>query len=67
MSVVIPGTVHPRFGPFSRTGRHSGDGLQVPGKPEGWTHAAGDRFEPSRPIAETVESLTRGPDWEGTD
>ena len=67
VSVVIPGTVRPRFGPFARKGRHSGHGLEVPGKPEGWVHAAGPTFEPTPAIAETVESLTRGPDWSGSE
>ena len=65
--VLVPGTATPRFGPFSRRGRHSGHGLEVPGKPPGWTHAAGEVFEPTPSIAEVCQALTRGPDWEGID
>ncbi len=30
---VVPGSDHPKFGPFSKKGRHSGDGFQMPGRP----------------------------------
>jgi hypothetical protein len=30
---VVPGSDKPKFGPFSKRGRHSGDGFQVPGRP----------------------------------
>lgn len=30
---VVPGSDHPKFGPFSKRGRHSGDGFQMPGRP----------------------------------
>ncbi len=30
---VVPGSDSPKFGPFSKRGRHSGDGFQMPGRP----------------------------------
>jgi hypothetical protein len=30
---MVPGSDSPRFGPFSKRGRHSGDGFQMPGRP----------------------------------
>jgi hypothetical protein len=30
---IVPGSDHPKFGPFSKRGRHSGDGFQMPGRP----------------------------------
>lgn len=30
---MVPGSDHPKFGPFSKKGRHSGDGFQMPGRP----------------------------------
>ena len=30
---VVPGSDSPKFGPFSKKGRHSGDGFSVPGRP----------------------------------
>ncbi len=30
---VVPGSDNPKFGPFSKRGRHSGDGFQMPGRP----------------------------------
>ena len=30
---IVPGSDNPKFGPFSRKGRHSGDGFSVPGRP----------------------------------
>ena len=36
---VVPGSDSPKFGPFSKKGRHSGDGFSVPGRPR-----AGDRY-----------------------
>jgi hypothetical protein len=29
---IVPGSDHPKFGPFSKKGRHSGDGFQMPGR-----------------------------------
>ena len=36
---VVPGSDSPKFGPFSKKGRHSGDGFSVPGRPR-----TGDRY-----------------------
>ena len=30
---MVPGSDHPKFGPFSKHGRHSGDGFQMRGRP----------------------------------
>lgn len=30
---MVPGSDEPKFGPFSKRGRHSGDGFQMPGRP----------------------------------
>ena len=30
---IVPGSDSPKFGPFSKKGRHSGDGFQMPGRP----------------------------------
>ena len=30
---VVPNSDEPKFGPFSKRGRHSGDGFQMPGRP----------------------------------
>ncbi|MFI5044002.1 MAG: GNAT family N-acetyltransferase [Acidimicrobiales bacterium] len=30
---IVPGSDQPKFGPFSKKGRHSGDGFSVPGRP----------------------------------
>jgi hypothetical protein len=30
---IVPGSDSPKFGPFSKRGRHSGDGFQMPGRP----------------------------------
>ncbi len=30
---MVPGSDTPKFGPFSKKGRHSGDGFQMPGRP----------------------------------
>jgi hypothetical protein len=36
---LVPGSDHPKFGPFSKDGRHSGAGFQMPGRPR-----SGDKY-----------------------
>lgn len=62
-----PGSDDPKFGPFSKEGRHSGAGLQVPGRPRSgelyrdYHHREG--FARAKLDAEIVNWLTPGPDW----
>ena len=62
---VVPGSDHPKFGPFSKQGRHSGDGFQMPGRPRSgdlyrdYHHK--DGFARGVPLAVTVDDWF----WEG--
>ena len=64
---TVPGSDTPKFGPFSKKGRHSGDGLQMPGRPRSgdmyrdYHHKAG--FAKAELDAEVVTWLKPGPDW----
>ncbi len=62
-----PGSDSPKFGPFSKEGRHSGAGLAVPGRPRSgelyrdYHHKEG--FAKAKLDAEVVNWLEPGPDW----
>lgn len=65
---MVPGSDKPKFGPFSKKGRHSGDGFQMPGRPR-----TGDDYRPyhhpdgfarakeSAPIVD--DWMWPGPEW----
>ena len=65
---VLPGSDTPKFGPFSKRGRHSGDGFQMPGRPRSgdlyrdYHHQEG--FARAVPTAEIVDDwFWEGPEW----
>ncbi len=70
---IVPGSDSPKFGPFSKKGRHSGDGFQMPGRPrsgEGYRdyhHPEGfARRTTEQTAAEIVVSndwMWSGPEW----
>ena len=65
---MVPGSDEPKFGPFSKRGRHSGDGFQMPGRPRSgdmyrdYHHP--DGFAVTRLDAEVSDDWFRvGPEW----
>ncbi|MFZ4517051.1 MAG: hypothetical protein ACOYOP_01595 [Microthrixaceae bacterium] len=65
---VVPGSDTPKFGPFSKKGRHSGDGFQMPGRPRSgdlardYHHKEG--FAVGRLDAEVADDwMWVGPEW----
>lgn len=68
---IVPGSDHPKFGPFSKKGRHSGDGFQMPGRPrsgEGYRdyhHKEGFARRDTAWSKVTVsdEWMWNGPEW----
>lgn len=68
---VVPGSDSPKFGPFSKRGRHSGDGFQMPGRPrsgEGYRdyHHKGGFARRSTTAANVTVSdgwMWPGPEW----
>ena len=64
-----PGSDSPKFGPFSKHGRHSGDGFQVPGRPRSgdcyrdYHHPEGFARRRARPPRSSTTCCWPGPDW----
>lgn len=64
---MVPGSDHPKFGPFSTRGRHSGDGFQMPGRPRSgenyrdYHHPEG--FARRRAAAVSDGWMWPGPEW----
>ena len=69
---VVPGSDHPKFGPFSKKGRHSGDGFSVPGRPRtgpdarDYHHKDGWAPEPYDAVV-CDDWWWSGPEWFDTD
>jgi len=65
---VVPGSDNPKFGPFSKKGRHSGDGFQMPGRPRSG-EGARDYHHPkgfarrATPTAVSDGWMWEGPEW----
>ena len=70
---IVPGSDNPKFGPFSKKGRHSGDGFSVPGRPRSGPDA--QRLPPQGRLgasSRTTPSICddwwwSGPEWFDTD
>lgn len=66
---MVPNSDHPKFGPFSKTGRHSGDGFQMPGRPrsgEGYRayhHPGGFARRDTGHLVVSDDWMWPGPDW----
>ena len=63
---VVPGSDHPKFGPFSKKGRHSGDGFQMPGRPrsgEGYRAYHHPEGFARRTVDNTAAELVTVDDW----
>ncbi len=65
---MVPGSDTPKFGPFSKKGRHSGDGFQMPGRPrsgedyQDYHHKAGfARAKETPPVSDGW--MWPGPEW----
>jgi hypothetical protein len=69
---VVPGSDHPKFGPFSKRGRHSGDGFQMPGRPRSgdlardYHHPEGFAKAPLDAVV-SDDWFWNGPEWFDTD
>lgn len=66
---MVPNSDSPKFGPFSRHGRHSGDGFQMPGRPrdgEGYRDYHHKEGFARRKVNDAVVSddwMWPGPEW----
>lgn len=66
---VVPGSDSPKFGPFSKRGRHSGDGFQMPGRPrsgEGYRdyhHKGGFARRDASDLIVSDDWMWPGPEW----
>ena len=67
---MVPNSDSPKFGPFSKKGRHSGDGFQMPGRPrsgEGYRdyhHPEGfARRDTAQPESISDDWMWPGPEW----
>jgi hypothetical protein len=66
---MVPNSDHPKFGPFSKRGRHSGDGFQMPGRPrsgEGYRNYHHPEGFARRDVGHLVVSddwMWPGPEW----
>jgi hypothetical protein len=66
---MVPNSDHPKFGPFSKKGRHSGDGFQMPGRPrsgDGYRNYHHPEGFARRDVSHLVVSddwMWSGPEW----
>lgn len=65
---VVPGSDTPKFGPFSKSGRHSGDGFQMPGRwrddrYRSYHHKDGFARRDTAGLELSDDWMWVGPDW----
>jgi hypothetical protein len=66
---IVPGSDSPKFGPFSKRGRHSGDGFQMPGRPRSgdgyrnYHHPEGFARRTAGHLEVSDDWMWEGPEW----